>query len=124
MIDLNDLKRINDTYGHEKGNEAIIRLSEMVCDPFKHSMVFRIGGDEFAVILLNKDFRNRDALVVQIEGALNGLRRNNTLPLWEQISAAIGLATYDPEKDTSIEDAFRRADTRMYENKKRMKAKP
>lgn len=123
MIDLNNLKRINDTYGHEKGNVAIIRLSEMICDTFKHSMVFRIGGDEFAVILLNKDFRNRDALVIQMESALNALKQDETLTPWEQISAAIGLATYDPEKDTRIEDVFRRADTRMYENKKRMKAK-
>ena len=56
MIDLNNLKVINDNYGHEEGNYAIKKLSELVCNTFVHSPVFRIGGDEFVVILKGSDF--------------------------------------------------------------------
>ncbi|MBO7661740.1 MAG: diguanylate cyclase, partial [Clostridia bacterium] len=51
MVDLNDLKRINDNYGHDKGDIAIQKLCGIVCSAFKHSPVFRIGGDEFAIVL-------------------------------------------------------------------------
>lgn len=121
MIDLNDLKKINDTYGHERGNEAIIKLSAVVCDTFKHSMVFRIGGDEFVAILLNEDYSNREALVERFQQALMQQQQNTSLQPWERISAAIGLATYKRGSDTRVEDVFRRADARMYERKKEMK---
>ena len=55
MIDLNNLKVINDTYGYEEGNYAIKKLCEIVCSVFSHSLVFRIGGDEFVVILKGAD---------------------------------------------------------------------
>ena len=57
FIDLNNLKTINDTYGHDKGNIAIMKLANMICEVFSKSPVFRIGGDEFAVILFKKDYR-------------------------------------------------------------------
>ncbi|MBQ6987216.1 MAG: GGDEF domain-containing protein [Oscillibacter sp.] len=123
MIDMNDLKKFNDVYGHEQGNAAIIKLSRIACDTFKHSMVFRIGGDEFVVILLHKDYANRERLVQELQGALDTLQRDETLEPWEKPNAAIGLATYDPEKDTTVEDVFRRADERMYQRKKQMKPK-
>lgn len=121
MIDLNDLKKINDTYGHERGNEAIIKLAGLVCDTFKHSMVFRIGGDEFVVILLNDDYQKAEALSDQLKRALSALKRDDSLQPWEKISAAIGLARFERESDTRVEDVFRRADARMYEQKKEMK---
>ena len=123
MIDLNNLKIYNDTYGHEQGNEAIIGLSRMVCRIFKHSMVFRIGGDEFVAILLNDDCENGEALIQQLRSEFEALDRDETLQPWEKINAAVGLATYDPKEDSSVEeeDVFRRADAQMYQNKKQMK---
>ncbi len=121
MVDLNDLKKINDTYGHEKGNKAIISLSKILCDMFQHSKVYRIGGDEFAAILLGEDYRNRDALVEKFCSLFERMRADENLQTWERISAAIGMAVYDPEEDSRVNDVFRRADVLMYENKKRMK---
>ncbi|MBQ5423407.1 MAG: GGDEF domain-containing protein, partial [Clostridiales bacterium] len=60
MCDINDLKKINDTRGHAYGNEAIQGASRLICDVYKHSPVFRIGGDEFVVILKGTDYENRD----------------------------------------------------------------
>ena len=62
MIDLNYLKKLNDTYGHEKGNQAIINICSIICDVFKHSPVYRIGGDEFVVVLKDRDYDNIENL--------------------------------------------------------------
>lgn len=122
MIDLNFLKRTNDTYGHEKGNESIKKLCYIVCHIFEHSPVFRIGGDEFVAILSNDDFRNRDALVERFESTLKNLSSMEELQPWERISAAIGMAVYEEGRDTCVDDVFKRADSAMYECKTRMKA--
>jgi diguanylate cyclase (GGDEF)-like protein len=122
MIDMNFLKVINDTYGHEKGNLSIKKLSELVCDVFEHSPVFRIGGDEFIVILMGRDYDNREGLIVEFHNQLDDLVASDTLPPWEKISAAVGVAVYDPSADDTIESVFKRADLEMYSNKKAMKA--
>ena len=122
MIDLNFLKVINDTYGHEKGNEAIKHLCALVCKIFCHSPVFRIGGDEFVVVLWGNDFNDREVLRTEFIQTLKDIDANTSLEPWEKISAAIGIATYDPGQDSSVSDVFKRADTLMYENKKAMKA--
>ena len=122
MIDLNDLKVINDTCGHDKGNLAIQKLSNLICQVFKHSKVFRIGGDEFTVILENEDFKNRKARVGAFKYQISVWQEDPNLPPWEKISAAIGMAVYDSRTDADAESVFKRADELMYENKKEMKA--
>ena len=121
MIDMNDLKQINDTFGHEQGNEAIIRLANLICDIFMHSPVFRVGGDEFVVILEKNAYDERDVLVTDFLEANDALRNDTSLHEWERVSAALGMAVFDPEKDTSFQDVFNRADSAMYEHKKRIK---
>lgn len=122
MIDLNDLKQINDTYGHEKGNIALKKLCDTICQIFQHSMVFRIGGDEFVVTIVNQDYPNRDALVKKFRGILEDLKKDKMLLPWEKVSAAIGVSAYDASTDTDVESVFKRADDLMYKNKKEMKA--
>lgn len=122
MIDLNNLKLLNDTYGHENGNAVIKSLSDIICQVFKHSMVFRIGGDEFVVLLENDDYRNRNALAAKFRYRLEMLQRDEKLEPWQRFSAAIGMSVYDREHDTCVEDVFKRADELMYENKKEMKS--
>ena len=122
MVDLNFLKRTNDTYGHEKGNVAIKKLCMLVCNVFKHSPVFRIGGDEFVVILRNNDYDQVDALVEEFNAHLATYQNDNSLEPWEQISAAIGIARFDQNTDTNVEDVFKRADQAMYDRKVAMKA--
>ena len=122
MVDLNFLKKTNDTYGHEKGNISIRRLCMIVCEVFEHSPVFRIGGDEFIVILKNRDYRNVDRLIMEFFGHLAKLQNDDTLNPWEQISAAIGYAKFDKKEDKTVEDVFKKADKAMYECKAEMKA--
>ena len=122
MVDLNYLKRINDTYGHEQGNAAIKNICHMVCVIFEHSPVFRIGGDEFVIILTGHDYEHIKELVDKFNGKLEELAKREDLAPWEAVSASIGYALYDSDRDSSIDNVFKRADKAMYERKKEMKA--
>lgn len=122
MVDLNFLKKTNDTYGHEKGNLSIIRLCKLVCVTFEHSPVFRVGGDEFVIVLKNNDLRGIDRLIDEFNSKLEEMQNDSELEPWEKISAAIGYATYDEATDKTVEDVFRKADKAMYERKVAMKA--
>ena len=119
VIDLNNLKNINDTYGHDKGNIAIIKLANMVCEVFSRSPVFRIGGDEFAVILLKSDYENYYELKEELEVQFEELVNNPKLEPWEKVTAAIGAAFYQDGDD--VNSIFERADQEMYKRKKEMK---
>ena len=122
MIDLNFLKHINDTYGHEQGNIAIKRISVLICNVFKHSPVFRFGGDEFIIILEKSDLDHYFDLRNEFFIALETNRKNTGLAPWEQVSAAIGIAIFDKNVDKSVADVFARADRNMYACKKSMRA--
>ena len=122
MIDLNFLKNINDTFGHEKGDISIKRLSKVICAIFMHSPVFRIGGDEFVIILRGSDLKHCKDLLDQFKHTMKAIAEDSNLEPWEKISAAIGVAFYDREVDGSVTNVFQRADREMYECKKEMKA--
>ena len=116
VFDCDDLKMINDIYGHDKGDVYLKNTSKLICEVFKHSPVFRIGGDEFAVVLENDDYRFRAGLIKQFEMAKNGKELNKNR--WEQVHVSSGIAEFDPEIDISVHDTARRADKIMYENKR------
>ena len=88
----------------------------MICRCFKSSPVFRIGGDEFAVILEGADYERREELL----DSLNQSMVKN-IGSGEPV-AALGLAEYVPGKDHSFRSVFERADRNMYERKKELKA--
>ena len=121
MIDLNFLKVINDNYGHDKGNVSLIKLCQIICEVFDHSPVFRIGGDEFVVLIENTDYKNVENLERQMNDRLAKLATDASLKTWERVSAAIGVALFDPKLDNSVDSVFKRADDLMYEHKKEMK---
>ena len=121
VFDINDLKKLNDTYGHIIGNELIKAASRIICDTFKKSPVFRIGGDEFCVILQNRDLADIKKLFEELDSqcATTYVDANNVrFP----ISIAKGFAEFDPNSDTQFSNVFDRADSEMYQNKRMMKA--
>lgn len=122
MIDLNFLKIINDSYGHDMGNYALKKLCYIVCHVFKHSPVFRIGGDEFVVIFENVDYDNADLLIANFEAQLAVLATDTALHPWERVSAALGFARFDKTIDANVSSVFKRADKAMYVRKRQMKA--
>ena len=120
MMDCNGLKEINDLSGHEKGDLYLKAACSLVCHIFVHSPVFRIGGDEFAVILQKSDYEHRDELLTRFDEACSE-SRSREADVWNQVNVARGVATYDPAIDGTVNDVVRRADKLMYENKWQMK---
>ncbi|MBQ3786187.1 MAG: transporter substrate-binding domain-containing protein [Lachnospiraceae bacterium] len=122
VFDCDNLKLINDQYGHDKGDIYIKQASRLICKIFEHSPVFRIGGDEFATVLLKDDYDKRDELLELFEKQRTELCAKASDP-WEEPRVSMGIAVYDSVHDASVSDTVRRADKLMYENKRQGKAK-
>ena len=120
MLDCNNLKEINDTYGHDKGDLYLKASCRLICEVFRHSAVFRAGGDEFVAVMHNTDYEARDEVCRTFDARAAETDRDGAAP-WERISIARGLAVYDPQTDTCAADVLKRADAEMYEYKKHMK---
>ncbi|MBO4898203.1 MAG: transporter substrate-binding domain-containing protein [Clostridia bacterium] len=117
MFDCDNLKTINDKHGHDKGDLYLQATSRLICGIFKHSPVFRIGGDEFAVVLQGEDYENRYTLMNLFQEKQDSLAASEE-DVWEKVCVSTGIAAYDPETDTSFNDVIIRADKLMYENKR------
>ena len=121
MCDVNDLKAVNDTFGHDVGDIYIINCCRILSYVFNHSPVFRIGGDEFAVILRDKDYEQRDIKLESLGAELRHAMQIDTIESG-MASMAFGMAVYNPTSDTSVSDVVKRADTAMYDYKRKFKA--
>ncbi len=117
VFDCDNLKTINDRYGHEKGDVYLRTACRLICRVFQHSPVFRIGGDEFSVVLQNEDLQNRDDLSQQFHDAMVEISTSAENE-WDQVHVSMGIAMYDAQTDQSVNDVVRRADELMYENKR------
>ena len=120
VFDCDDLKAVNDEYGHDKGDVYLRKASHLMCRVFQHSPVFRIGGDEFSVIFQNDAFEEREALLTEFKKAMEEINASTKNP-WEQVRVSYGISVYDPELDGAVIDVVRRADKNMYENKRNRK---
>lgn len=118
VCDVNNLKVINDTLGHKAGDEYICAACRLICTTYKHSPVFRIGGDEFVAILTGGDYERRDELTASLDwqSVTNNQRGD--------VVVATGMSDFRPKEDQSLVQVFKRADTRMYRRKKELKDLP
>ena len=114
ILDVNDLKKVNDTAGHNAGDQYIRDACKIVCETFKHSPVFRVGGDEFAVIAQGRDYACIDDLTRRVHDHNAEALRNGGIVI------ACGMAKR--ENEDSVAPVFERADQNMYENKSALKA--
>ena len=120
VFDANFLKRINDTYGHEAGNELIKRAAGLISRIFANSYVYRIGGDEFVAILEGNDYEHKDELLkaFDVEAEKESFMVGNHEV---KVSIARGIAVY--HKSKTYAEIFKKADAEMYSNKTEIKAK-
>lgn len=109
VCDLNGLKQINDTYGHDAGDKYIIAASRLIAGCFSNSVIYRIGGDEFTVIVEGEDYARRkelaESFMRQMENAKDG------------VVIAMGMADYRRGQDNTFRSIFKRADSEMYARK-------
>ncbi|MDC7294245.1 EAL domain-containing protein [Butyrivibrio sp. DSM 10294] len=113
VCDINGLKQINDNLGHKAGDEYLKSGCELICDIFRHSPVFRVGGDEFVVIVQGHGLGKIDKLMKLIQD------RNEENMKGGKVIVAAGMSHY--QNDASVSAVFERADAAMYENKVRLK---
>lgn len=114
VLDVNGLKQVNDTDGHQAGDAYLQAACRIICGIFQYSPVFRVGGDEFAVIAQGQDYSCIHALVEQVDA--HNLRASAA----GEVVIACGMALY--EDDSSAAAVFQRADHRMYQNKSWLKS--
>ncbi len=119
VLDLNDLKKTNDTLGHYYGDMLISNAARLIQKAFVGCPVYRIGGDEFVVILDGINYKNRKSLYDNFVAAVNAEHQHDRE---NSVSIAYGMAEYMLE-DMQYSDVFSRADEAMYKQKKIMKDK-
>lgn len=120
MVDVNRLKQINDNYGHSFGDAYLRGCCHVICDVYKHSSVYRIGGDEFVVILEGEDYEKRLKRLSQLKAEFDKAGSDTSADPWLRFSAASGMAERASD-DNSVELVFKRADKAMYEDKMEFK---
>ena len=119
FIDLDGLKKVNDTYGHKEGDFAIKSVSESIeCACEDVAICGRFGGDEFVVLGVGKDFY--ETFQTRFSSKLANLNKNAGKTY--EISASLGYVTTTPTQTDSLSDLIQIADSRMYEIKKKKKA--
>ena len=116
VFDLNGLKSINDRLGHVAGDEYIKTASTLICHIYKHSPIFRIGGDEFVAILERDDYENRNSLLETFNQTIDDNQKTG------KVVVSCGMAVYNPEEDRDYNDVFSRADQLMYDRKNHLKS--
>lgn len=115
VCDINNLKVTNDTLGHVAGDRLIKDAKLLLSSVFTNSSVYRVGGDEFAIILEGKDFDNRFELLKK----LNETNKKNKAA--GEVVIAIGISDYNKDTDYVLQDVFTRADFLMFQNKDELK---
>jgi diguanylate cyclase (GGDEF)-like protein len=114
VCDINGLKHVNDTKGHAAGDKLIKDASSLICEHFNHGAVYRIGGDEFVVILQEKGFDTMHEVLAAINREVeDNLKKNKVV-----VSVGYSELTSD---DRLVHDVFERADKMMYERKLQLK---
>lgn len=115
FVDLDGLKLINDTFGHQAGDEALIQVAKLLVQGVRKSdVVARIGGDEFAILLGHSDEETARETATRLDELIAGCEfrhAGETMPL----SVAIGAAVI--RGDDTPESAMARADREMYRRK-------
>ena len=115
ILDVNDLKKVNDTTGHKAGDKYLRDACRIICGIFKRSPIFRIGGDEFVAVIEGADYECIEEL--------NGRMKDHNAKAIKTggIVIACGMSKYDG--DPNVAQVFERADQNMYDDKSSLKAR-
>ena len=116
VFDLNDLKFINDTYGHEEGDNYLVDSTKLIGKYFKNIPVYRVGGDEFVAILIGRDYEKREEYLKAFNAQIDLNVRNK-----QRTIVSAGIATFEQDRDTTILKVFTRSDRQMYVRKQELK---
>jgi diguanylate cyclase (GGDEF)-like protein len=118
--DLDSLKWINDTFGHDEGSAALCKTAEILRETFRDSdIIARLGGDEFTVLVIETSSPNPEIITTRLQEKLADYNAQRTHSY--ELSLSVGIAYLDPKSPVPIEELMATADERMYENKRNRK---
>ncbi len=116
FADLDGLKWINDTLGHEEGDKALMEAAAVLRETFRTSDILaRLGGDEYAALALDAAKEHSSIFAARLQSLVD--EKNREAGRKYRLSISVGGAYYDPEKPCSLDELISTADKRMYENK-------
>lgn len=121
FIDVNDLKYVNDNFGHQEGDKLLQQVSEVLQHSLRYDdKVVRLGGDEFLLILPHSDKKSAEKIWLRIKKEFKRISETNIKDY--DISASHGVAEYAAEYEKNLDILINEADHLMYEEKKKLKA--
>jgi diguanylate cyclase (GGDEF)-like protein len=116
FCDLDNLKKINDSYGHLEGDLALIRTADALEHAFRDSDILaRIGGDEFVVLASEAPSRTQEVLLRRLEKSLKQVNAGESR---YELSLSVGAAAFDPKHAVSLGELMAQADDAMYVQKR------
>lgn len=120
FIDLNDLKKTNDSMGHDVGDEMLIEFAQVLRETFRQAdLVARLGRDEFTLLAANVEPAQQLLLTARLEAQLDRLNSSGKRPY--RLACALGMAFFHPKENKDLEALLKQADSLMYEDKNRRK---
>jgi diguanylate cyclase (GGDEF)-like protein len=122
FADVDDLKKINDSFGHHGGDFALIRTANALEQTFRDSDILaRLGGDEFGVLALEACSQDQAAILRRLN---ESIQESNRDEFRYRLSLSVGVARLDPKNFTSLGNLMEQADRAMYQEKRKKKADP
>ncbi|MGC2419719.1 MAG: GGDEF domain-containing protein [Candidatus Acidiferrales bacterium] len=116
FCDVDNLKQINDSYGHREGDLALVRIADALERAFRDSDVLaRLGGDEFAALALETSGEDEGIILLRLE---ESIKKSNADESRYTLSLSVGMARFDPERPISLGELMEKADRNMYEQKR------
>lgn len=116
FIDLDGLKPINDTFGHQEGNHALVETADILRDSFRQSDILaRIGGDEFAVLVTDASLDSAETVTKRVRQKLDSC--NAHLSQRYELSFSMGITSGNSNEGCDVEELLARADAAMYQEK-------
>ena len=117
FIDLDGLKDINDQFGHEEGDRTLTAAAKVLTQTFRISdITSRIGGDEFAILVVDADETLIEKLLLRLYRLINNFNARKTHK--SKLALSVGHAVYDPLKPSTLDELISQADQGMYKMKK------
>ncbi len=121
FIDMDKMKWINDTLGHDVGDEALVESANVLKGTFRESdIIGRMGGDEFAVLVMEAGKESDKIISDNLQNRLDAF--NSQTKRAYKLSLSIGIACYDPEEPCSMDELISQADKLMYKHKQSKKS--
>jgi diguanylate cyclase (GGDEF)-like protein len=121
-LDLDGLKLVNDTFGHDEGSAALRKTAEILRETFRDSdIIARFGGDEFTVLVVQTSDHSPEIIASRLQEKMADYNAHRTQRY--ELSLSVGIAYLDPRSPVPIEELIARADEKMYEHKRRQQTR-